>query len=159
VKAFLLSLLIAGLSILGLAALSVEAGLRFDYQAASEERQQAYLDGVVSAMRSSFARQGGSAEMTSATGDAAHDVVRVGIRFTDDRLEEPPGQQIEFLKQYMYTENCNYFATRAVIEKGVAIEFSIARPSGAPLADLSFTAQSCAPYAVASKEVARKSAR
>lgn len=145
-KAFLLSLAIAGLTLVGLAGLSLEAGMRFDYAAASEADQQAFLDHIAATMKANYEMKEGATELTRISADAGRDLINLAVRFTGPEFEEPPAQQIEFLKNYMYTENCNYFATRAIVEKGVRLEFAVLRPSGAPLADLVFDREACAPF-------------
>lgn len=145
-KAFLLSLAIACLTLAGLAALSLEAGMRFDYAAASEAEQQEFLDHIADTMKATYDMKEGATELTRISADADADLIDLAVRFKAPEFEDPPAQQIEFLKRYMYTENCNYFATREIVEKGVRLDFSVLRPSGEPLALLAFDRGSCAPY-------------
>jgi len=142
VKAFFLSLAIAALTLLGLAALRFNAA-GFDYLTASETRQQVYLDRVASQIRSSFS-SGGAAEVTGLSVEAPRDAIVVSLRYTDPATEEPPAQQIQFLKKYMYTENCGRRAVRAVIERGVKLEIRFTRPSGRPLAEVTLDRRACA---------------
>ena len=141
----------AAIALLAVGAARLSVGEEFDYALLNEKSQQRVLDEMASALEYGLVRStGGAVAVREASGDAATDSLLVAGQFVERLYESATDDQVEVVRQSLYENNCNQYATRKVIEDGVAIRFSIARPSGAPLIDVAFDAASCAPYLRAS---------
>ncbi len=141
----------AAIAFLGLGALQMSAGAPFDYAGASEKRQQTILDEMAAALQYGLVRAtGGAISVRNASGDASRDTVSLFGQYLDRRYESATEEQVEVVREGLFSNICNQQGTRRAIDDGVAIRFAIARPSGAPLLDIQFDLDSCAPFMRAS---------
>lgn len=133
--------------ILMVAATATTQGVGFDYAAASESRQQKYLDGVVKGFGRGFAATaGGAAFIERISADAGRDLISVDVRFRKKEVEHATADQIEDFRAYIYKGNCGYLAENAFLEQGVTLKMRIKRPSGAILTSFAVNKEACAPY-------------
>lgn len=141
----------AAIAILAIGAARMSEGGEFDYAASSEGVQQAILDEMAAGLRFGLVRStGGAVVVRDASGDAAKNSLSIVAQYVDRRYESATDEQVDATRIALYRNNCNQLMTRKVIEDGVAIRFSITRPSGAPLIDVQFDSASCAPFLRAS---------
>lgn len=146
-KALVIGGAAAALAMLAVGALNLSAGADFDYAAATEEKQQAILDDMASGLEYGLVRAtGGALAVRSVVADAASDRLLLSGQFVELRYEGATEQQVAAVSKRLYTDNCNQFTTRKVVEGGVSVRFSIARPSGAALLDVEFNRETCAPF-------------
>ncbi len=134
------------------AAMGTTQDARFDYKAASQERQQKYLEGVVKGFEKSFsATAGGAAIIERASANAQWDTISIDVRFTKKEVETATAEQIEDFRRFIYQQNCSYFAEKSLFDQGVTLRMRMKRPSGAVLTNFTVSDEGCEPYRKASQ--------
>ena len=129
------------------AAMGTTQGVGFNYETASEERQQKYLDGVAKGFEKGFsATVGRAAVIERISANAEWDTISVDVRFTKKDVEKATADQIEDFRKFIYRRNCSYFAERALFNQGITLKMRMKRPSGAVLTNFTVNEEGCAPY-------------
>lgn len=132
------------------AAMGTTEDARFDYAAASEVRQQKYLERIVGDFERGFAATAGGVVIERISASAEWDAISVDVRLTKKEVETATAEQIEDFRDFAYERNCAYFAEKAVFDQGVTLKMRIKRPSGAALTTFTVNGESCEPYRKAS---------
>lgn len=127
------------------AAMGTTQSVNFDYTAAPEDRQKKYLDGLAVQFERDFkATAGKSAIIERIETDASIDVIAVDIRFNTEIVEAATADQIAEFRNYAYARHCAFAVEKALFDKGIALKIRVERPSGAALATLVISEESCA---------------
>lgn len=132
------------------AAMGTTEDASFDYAAASEIRQQKYLERIAGDFEQGFAAAAGGAVIERISASAEWDAISVDVRLTKMEVETATAEQIENFRDFAYKRNCAYFAEKALFDQGVTLKMRIKRPSGAALTTFAVNGESCDPYRKAS---------
>lgn len=137
----------AAAAILGVGALGVKSAMDLDYKSLDEEGQQDFLDGIAKGFEGGFAASArGQAEITYIVASAANDTIAADIKFINPQAEQINGAATELMKKQLFAEYCNYFGGAKLNDSGVTFKMRLMRPSGAPVATVSFNEETCAPH-------------
>ena len=133
------------------AAMGTTEDARFDYAAASEIRQQKYLDRIAKGFERGFTSTAGGGAVIERIGASAEwDAISVDVRLTKKEVETATADQIEDFRSFAYKRNCAYFPEKALFDQGVTLKMRIKRPSGAALTTFTVNGDGCEPYRKAS---------
>lgn len=120
---------------------------KFDYKTATEERQQKYLDNIVSGFEAGFKLTAGrTAAIERAKANADWDTISIDIKFNTANVNNVSSGQIEAFRKEMYSKNCKWLAKNRVFEHGVAMKIRMKRPNGAALTSFTFDGENCAAW-------------
>lgn len=136
-------------AVLSLTALAACGGpsASFDYQTASEERQQKYLDGIANGFKTGFRFTAGNrAELSRLEADASIDMVSITIQYKDDRMEKASGEQIGQMKQLLLKYSCKNAQKSKMLEQGVTMRIRMKRPSGSQMTGFDIDEEGCQGY-------------
>lgn len=119
----------------------------FDYQSATEESQQKFLEGVANGFKTGFRiTSGNRAELTRVDADASIDMVSITIQYKEDVAEKATGQQIGMMKNQMLSFGCKHAKKNDMLDKGVTIRFRLKRPSGSQMSGFDVDTEGCQAY-------------